>query len=77
MKKISINLEDYELAAHNWIKQVFKRLHHEPEIYEKFDRAIGLKYINTKDGYKYCFEVLDEKKFLISVLKYSINFITL
>lgn len=74
MKKIKIDLEDYDRAAQQWIRDVFKKLHYEPEIYDKFERAIGIKYENTKHGYQYIFEVVNEKKFLISVLKYSIKF---
>ena len=44
MKKIKIDLEDYDRAAQQWIRDVFKKLHYEPEIYDKFERAIGIKY---------------------------------
>jgi hypothetical protein len=74
MKRISIELEDYDAAAHLWVKDVFKKIHFESEIYDKFERAIGIKYEDTKNGYIYNFVVENEKKFLISTLKYSIKF---
>ena len=74
MKKIKIDLDDYDKAAQLWVKDVFKKYYYDQEIYDKFERAIDIKYVETKDGHQYVFDVLNEKKFLISVLKYSINF---
>lgn len=74
MKKVLIDLEDYDKAAQNWVKEVFKKIHFEPNIYDKFEKAIGIKYEDTKNGFQYIFDVVNEKKFLISILKYSIKF---
>lgn len=79
-KEIYIEWTEYERIFHEWVMYIFKKITDVDPT--KFDRAIGLKYKKDKDNEDtnewdgYIFEVIDEQKFMLAVLKFSIDFQT-
>ena len=79
MKKITINYDDYDDAYTKWVLDVFKKFHDESTLTNKFDKAIGIRYATTDIGNAIeaglLFEVLDEKKLFLAVIKYELKFL--
>lgn len=77
--------EDYYNAASQWIHEVYKRATNESNVYEKFDKAIGIRYIEQfspdyskiKSYDEFVFEVVNQKKFMVAAIKYRIKFKTI
>jgi hypothetical protein len=77
--------EDYYNAASQWIHEIFKRATSELNVYERFDNAVGIRYIEQysstyskiKDYAELTFEVINHKKFMLAAIKYNIKFKTL
>jgi hypothetical protein len=74
-KEISIEWVEYERVFHEWVMSIFKKITDVDPT--KFDKAIGIKYITDDDVHSwtgYIFEVVDEQKFMLAVIKFSIKF---
>ncbi len=75
-KEISIEWEEYERVFHEWVMSIFKKITDVDPT--KFDKAIGIKYITDDEDnncwHGYIFEVVDEQKFMLAVIKFSIKF---
>jgi hypothetical protein len=83
LKEVYIDWGEYERIFHEWVMCIFKRITDVDTT--KFDKAIGLKYksdmdssdINDLENWNgYIFEVVDEEKFMLAVLKFSVIFKT-
>lgn len=76
LKEVYIDWGEYERILHEWVISIFKKITDVDST--KFDKAIGLKYKSEQDDNNndYQFEVVDEEKFMLAVLKFSINFET-
>jgi len=79
-KEIYIEWTEYERIFHEWVMYIFKRITDVDTT--KFDKAIGLKYKSDMDSSDleqwsgHIFKVVDEQKFMLAVLKFSIDFQT-
>jgi len=83
LKEVYIVWGEYERILHEWVMSIFKKITDVDAT--KFDKAIGLKYKFDMDSSDiddleqwsgYIFEVVDEQKFMLAVLKFSIDFQT-
>ena len=81
LKEVYIEWGEYERIFHEWVKSIFTRITDVDPV--KFDKAIGIKYKADKGSSNiddieewtgYLFEVVNEEKFMLAVLKFSINF---
>jgi hypothetical protein len=76
-KQIYIEWEEYERVFHEWVMSIFKKITDVDPT--KFDKAIGIKYIKDDDNdpdkwHGYIFEVVDEQKFMLAIIKFLIKF---
>lgn len=75
-KKIYIQWDEYDRIFDEWVMVVFKRITNVDT--KKFDKAIGIKYTsdgsNDINGFGYFFEVENDEKFMLAVLKFQIDF---
>lgn len=78
LKEVYIEWTEYERILHEWVMYIFKKI--TDVDWRKFDKAIGIKYKadkhyeDTNEWAGYIFEVVDEEKFMLAVLKFSIDF---
>lgn len=76
---IKIDNDEYDRICSEWTKIIFGKIHYESDLESKFDRSLGIYFLRDfgKDSMSMVFEIKNEKKFMLAVMKYSIKFKTL
>lgn len=69
--RVKINESEYSRVQSLWVRHVFKRLVSNIDIYNKFEKALGIESSSKSIE---IYHVFDEKKFFLNVLKYGINY---
>lgn len=70
MRVVHISESEYYRIYFLWVQSVFKKFINDLKSYDKFEKAVGIDSTNQLDIY----ELVDEQKFFLAVIKFSIDF---